>query len=36
MNKPIWQIIDGQVYVSLSHWGMFPVGPANPFAGVRP
>jgi len=27
MGKPVWEIVDGQAYVSLSHWGMFPVGP---------
>lgn len=25
--KPVWEIVDGQVYLSISHWGMFPVGP---------
>lgn len=26
----IWDIVDSQAYVSISHWGMFPVGPAHP------
>ena len=24
-NSPLYQMVDGQAYLSISHWGMFPV-----------
>jgi len=27
--KPVWDVVDGVLYASISHWGMFPVSSRN-------